>query len=136
MHIEFVNRLDELANVMATIERFSVREGLAKCDRQALELSLDELLTNTISYGYPESEQHKIQVDINIRDNNLETVVQDDGVAFNPFEHEAPDLELSIDERNLGGIGIHLIKKFMDEFSYQRIAGRNVVTLLKALDQG
>lgn len=136
MHIELSNSMEELVNVMATIESFSVREGLAKCDGQALELSLDELLTNTISYGFPDSGQHKIEVDIRISDNKLQAVVQDDGIAFNPFEHKEPDLELPIDERDLGGVGIHLIKKFMDEFSYQRIEGRNVVTLVKALDQG
>jgi anti-sigma regulatory factor (Ser/Thr protein kinase) len=135
MRIELVNKLSELPNVMGMLEKFSASEGLEKTARQAAELSLDELLTNTISYGYSDSEQHEIQIDIGVHDNALKIVVQDDGVAFNPFDQEAPNLNMHIDERDLGGVGIHLVKEFMDDCAYQRVGQRNVVTLLKALGQ-
>jgi anti-sigma regulatory factor (Ser/Thr protein kinase) len=135
MRIELVNKLSELPNVMGMLEKFSASEGLEKTVRQAAELSLDELLTNTISYGYSDSEQHEIQIDIGVHDNALKIVVQDDGVAFNPFDQEAPNLNMHIDERDLGGVGIHLVKEFMDDCAYQRVGQRNVVTLLKALGQ-
>jgi anti-sigma regulatory factor (Ser/Thr protein kinase) len=135
MRIELVNKLSELPNVMGMLEKFSASEGLEKTVRQAAELSLDELLTNTISYGYSDSEQHEIQIDIGVHDNALKIVVQDDGVAFNPFDQEAPNLNMQIDERDLGGVGIHLVKEFMDDCAYQRVGQRNVVTLLKALAQ-
>ena len=135
MRIELANKLSELPNVMGMLEKFSASEGLEKTVRQAAELSLDELLTNTISYGYSDSEQHEIQIDIGVHDNALKIVVQDDGVAFNPFDQEAPNLNMHIDERDLGGVGIHLVKEFMDDCAYQRVGQRNVVTLLKALGQ-
>ena len=135
MRIELVNKLSELPNVMGMLEKFSESEGLEKTVRQAAELSLDELLTNTISYGYSDSEQHEIQIDIEVHDNALKIVVQDDGVAFDPFDQEAPNLNMHIDERDLGGVGIHLVKEFMDDCSYQRVGQRNVVILLKALGQ-
>jgi anti-sigma regulatory factor (Ser/Thr protein kinase) len=135
MRIELVNKLSELPNVMRILEKFFASEGLEKTVRQAAELSLDELLTNTISYGYSDSEQHEIQIDIGVHDNALKIVVQDDGVAFNPFDQEAPNLNMHIDERDLGGVGIHLVKEFMDDCAYQRVGQRNVVTLLKALGQ-
>ena len=135
MRIELANKLSELPNVMGMLEKFSASEGLEKTVRQAAELSLDELLTNTISYGYSDSEQHEIQIDIGVHDNALKIVVQDDGVAFNPFDQEAPNLNLQIDERDLGGVGIYLVKEFMDDCAYERVGQRNVVTLLKTLGQ-
>jgi anti-sigma regulatory factor (Ser/Thr protein kinase) len=136
MRIELANKLSELPSVMRALEKFSASEGLEETVRQAAELSLDELLTNTISYGYSDSEQHEIQIDIEVHDNMLKVIVQDDGVAFNPFDQEAPNLNMHIDERDLGGVGIHLVKEFMDDCTYQRVGQRNVVTLLKALGQG
>jgi anti-sigma regulatory factor (Ser/Thr protein kinase) len=135
MRIELDNSLDEMENVMMALEGFSDSAGLDMRTAQAAEMALDELLTNIISYGYLDSGQHKIAVEMCVEENALQIVVSDDGIPFNPFEQEEPDLDSSIDERDLGGIGIHLVKKFMDEYSYQRLEERNVVTLLKYLGQ-
>lgn len=135
MRIELANNLDEMANVIMALEEFSDSAGLDMRAAQAAEMALDELLTNIISYGYLDSGQHKIVVEMCVEDNALQIVVSDDGVPFNPFEQEEPELDTSIDERNLGGMGIHLVKKFMDEYSYQRLEERNVVTLLKYLGE-
>jgi sigma-B regulation protein RsbU (phosphoserine phosphatase) len=131
MRIELGGRLEEIANVMAALEEFSDSAGLDMGVAQAAELVLDELLTNIISYGFGDAVEHKITVEMLVKANALHIVISDDGICFNPFEQEDPDLESSIDERDLGGLGIHLVKKFMDEYSYQRLEGRNVVTLLK-----
>jgi anti-sigma regulatory factor (Ser/Thr protein kinase) len=131
MRIEFGNRLEEIATVMTALEEFTNSAGLNVGIVQAAELVLDELLTNTISYGFSDAVQHIITVEMLIKASALHIVVSDDGICFNPFEHKDPDLESSIDERDLGGLGIHLVKKFMDEYSYQRLDDRNVVTLLK-----
>jgi anti-sigma regulatory factor (Ser/Thr protein kinase) len=135
MRIELDNSLDEMANVMTAVEDFSDSAGLDMRTAQAAEMALDELLTNIISYGYLDSGQHKIAVEMCVEENALQIVVSDDGIPFNPFDQEEPDLDASIDERDLGGMGIHLVKKFMDEYSYQRLEERNVVTLLKYLGE-
>jgi sigma-B regulation protein RsbU (phosphoserine phosphatase) len=131
MRIELGSRLEEIANVMAALEEFSDSTGLDMGVAQAAELVLDELLTNIISYSFGDAVEHKITVEMSVKANALHIVISDDGICFNPFEQEDPDLESSIDERDVGGLGIHLVKKFMDEYSYQRLKGRNVVTLLK-----
>jgi anti-sigma regulatory factor (Ser/Thr protein kinase) len=100
---------------------------------QAAELVLDELLTNIISYGYTDSDTHQITVELTVVDGAMTIRIVDDGVAFNPFEQDAPDLESSIERRELGGLGIHLVKKFMDDYSYQRSDEFNIVTLSKSL---
>jgi anti-sigma regulatory factor (Ser/Thr protein kinase) len=135
MRIELANSLDEMANVIMALEEFSDSAGLDMRAAQAAEMALDELLTNIISYGYLDSGEHKITVDMCVEENALQIVVADDGIPFNPFEQEEPDLGASIDERDFGGMGIHLVKKFMDECSYQRLEERNVVTLLKYLGE-
>jgi len=135
MRIELGNSLGEMAAVITALEEFSDNENLTVGIAQAAELALDELLNNIISYGYVDSDQHKITVEMSVEENALRIVVSDDGIPFNPFEQKAPDLDLPIEERKLGGLGIHLVKKFMDECSYQRLEERNVVTLLKSLGE-
>ena len=133
MRIELANSLDEMANILMALEEFSGSAGLDLRTAQAAEMALDELLTNIISYGYLDSGKHKIAVEMFVEGGALQMVISDDGIPFNPFEQEEPDLDSSFDERKLGGVGIHLVKKFMDEYSYQRLGARNVVTLLKYL---
>jgi anti-sigma regulatory factor (Ser/Thr protein kinase) len=137
MRIELDNSLDELPPVVALLEEYCGAASLDTEMLQAAELALDELLTNIISYAYPDSSQHRIFVDLSVElctgHNALKIVITDDGIAFNPFQQADPAQGMSIEEQKLGGVGIHLVKKFMDEYSYQRIDGRNVVTLLKYL---
>jgi anti-sigma regulatory factor (Ser/Thr protein kinase) len=133
MQIQIENKLDELAGVMAALEKFADSSGLDVATSQAAELVLDELLANIISYGYTDAGVHQISVELNVIDGAMTIRIDDDGLAFNPFERDAPDLESSIERRELGGLGIHLVKKFMDEFSYQRLDDRNIVILSKNL---
>lgn len=136
MRIELSNKLDELPNVVTALEAFSVDAHMDKAATQAAELALDELLTNIISYGYPDADRHKIFVELSVDRDTLKIVVSDDGIAFNLFEQQEPDQMSSIDQQKLGGFGIHLVKKFMDEYFYQRQDGCNVITLLKYLKPG
>jgi serine/threonine-protein kinase RsbW len=133
MRIELANNLEEIVSVVAAVEAFADGEGLDEVVRQAAELSVDELLTNTISYGYPDAEEHNISLELNVDGDVLRLVISDDAIAFNPFEQKGPNPNLSIDEQKSGGFGIHLVKEFMDDYAYQRLAGRNVVTLVKTL---
>lgn len=135
MRIELASKLDELPKAMAGLEAFSESEGLGVGVAQAAELALDELLSNIISYGCSGSGRHIITVDLSVDESALRIVVSDGGIPFNPFEQEEPDLDLSLEERELGGVGIHLVKKFMDECSYRRQGDRNMVTLSKNLAQ-
>ena len=131
MQIQINNDLDQLTSVMSALEDFCQRTSLDMSTAQAAELVLDELLTNSISYGFPAGGQHTISVELVTQDGVLQIKISDDGIPFNPFEQAAPDLESPVEERELGGIGIHLVKNFMVEYGYERVDGRNVVTLLK-----
>jgi anti-sigma regulatory factor (Ser/Thr protein kinase) len=131
MEIEINNDLDQITLVMSALEEYVARASVDMRTAQAAELALDELLNNSISYGFPDDGRHTISVELETQDDALQIKVVDDGVPFNPFEQTAPDLGGSVEERKLGGVGIHLVSKFMDECGYQRIDEKNVVTLLK-----
>ncbi len=135
MQIQLSNNLSELAGVMAALEDFCDGAGVDMGAAQAAELVLDEFLNNIISYGYLDSEDHRITVDLTIVERVLQIKISDNGIPFNPFEQAEPELESSIEEREIGGLGIHLVRNMMDDYSYVRLNECNVVTLSKRLSE-
>ena len=133
MRIEIANKLDELPVAMAAMEEFAAAAELGREPRHAMEVTLDELLNNIISYGYRDAAEHRIQVELLADSERLTIVISDDAVAFNPFEQDPPDMSQSVDEREPGGFGIHIVRKLMDECAYRRSGERNIVTLCKYL---
>ena len=97
-----------------------------------LNLSLDELITNIVSYGYRDSDEHEIRVTMTEQSGSLVVVLEDDGMAFDPFtDAPEPDLEAGVEERPIGGLGVYLVKTLMDEVAYERLDGRNRITLIQ-----
>ena len=131
--IEFslVNDLRELAGVASTIDEFCAAREVAPEVAYAANLAIDELLTNTISYGYDDDEPHQIAVIVRLEDEGLVVVIVDDGVAFDPTQMSELDVEAPLEERDAGGLGLLLVNQMMDGVAYQRRAGCNVVILTK-----
>ena len=97
-----------------------------------LNISLDELITNIVSYGYQDCEEHEIRVTVSDRGGSLMVVLEEDGIAFNPFTSAPePDLDASIEERRIGGLGVYFVKTLMDEATYERVGNRNRITLIQ-----
>ena len=95
----------------------------------------DELLNNIISYAYPDEDEHEIEIRIELSGNDLVITIADDGIPFNPFQKEDPNIKLSIEDREIGGLGIHLVRQMTDKVSYQRKIDKNVVTLVKTISK-
>jgi serine/threonine-protein kinase RsbW len=95
-----------------------------------VHLALDEVLVNVIRYGYEDEEDHEIQLVATWDDSRLKIEVQDDGKPFNPLEAPEPDIDESLEERKVGGLGIHLVRNMMDELSYRRELDSNILTLI------
>ena len=132
LNLVLKNDLSELPRIAEEIEAHGEgREWPMKWILN-VNLSLDELITNVISYGYEDSGEHEIRVTLTERDGALEVVLEDDGVAFDPLsEAPEPDLGASVEERRIGGLGVHFVKSLMDEVSYERRGGRNRLTLIQ-----
>jgi anti-sigma regulatory factor (Ser/Thr protein kinase) len=98
-----------------------------------MHLVIDELLTNIISYAYLDDEKHDIEIKVELAANRLKVSMVDDGIPFNPLGKETPDTELSLEERKIGGLGIHLVREMMDRVSYRRRIDKNVITVVEFL---
>jgi anti-sigma regulatory factor (Ser/Thr protein kinase) len=100
-----------------------------------VNLALDELFTNIISYGFDDQSEHIIQVLISADNNLLTVVLEDDGIPFNPVDRLSPELPCDLEECKVGGLGIHLVKNLVDEVAYRRSGDKNVLTLKKVIDK-
>jgi anti-sigma regulatory factor (Ser/Thr protein kinase) len=97
----------------------------------SIHLVTEELVVNVASYAYPDGADDYLDVDI-IRDEERITLrFRDGGMPFNPLEREAPDTTLPIEERPIGGLGIYLVRQFMDTVEYEYTNGENILTVMK-----
>ena len=125
------SRLEEIARLAEAVDSaLAERPDLAF----AANLCLEELLTNTILYGLGSTPDREIQVSISMSDQWLEINIKDDAPAYDPFvEAPLPDLELGVDERPIGGLGVHLVKTLMDDVQANYDGSGNLIVLLKTL---
>jgi serine/threonine-protein kinase RsbW len=128
--------LGEVARVNAALAEFADAHAVPASIRRSMNVALDELLTNTLSYGFPGREIGEMTIEVELGTDRLSVTVTDDGGPFDPLGMDAPDTAPSVEERPIGGLGIHLVRRMMDEVSYHRRADRNVVTLAKLLTRG
>jgi sigma-B regulation protein RsbU (phosphoserine phosphatase) len=128
------NQISEIPRVNTAFNEFSERQGMPHGVAGKVNVILDELLTNIVSYAYPDEARHEIKIRAELSEHLLRLVIDDDGLPFNPFLVVAPDTSLPMEEREAGGLGIHLVRKMVDEVSYQRRIDGNSVTLAKRLD--
>lgn len=127
------NNLHEIKRVGEMIETFVTLHGLPTSLVGAYTLAADELLTNVISYGYDDEQEHAIHLQLKCDESALVLRLEDDGRAYNPFAAPPPDLTAELMDRPLGGLGIHLVRQLMDQVEYDRKADKNVVLLTKQI---
>ncbi len=133
-HFTLRNDLQDISQLAERIEAFGEEGALSVQHIYQLNLVLDELLTNIVSYGYDDGLTHEISLRLRAEPGSLTAILRDDGKPFNPLE-EAPAavLDGSIEDRPIGGLGIHFMRTLMDEVVYQRQDGHNQLTLIKHL---
>ena len=124
--------LSEMAKVDEKLDEFAEQFGVPPAIAATFHIIFDDLLNNVISYGYNDEQRHFIDISLELTANSLIVSIADDGVPFNPLAETAPDTTLSIEDRPIGGMGIHLVINMVDDISYQRTADKNVLTLTKS----
>lgn len=115
------------------LEKFSSEYKLPQKILFDINLSLDELVTNIISYGYDDDKDHDILISIAKEEDNIFITLEDEGIEFNPLNTEEPETETELEDREIGGLGIYFVKNKMDRISYERIGGRNILKLEKQI---
>ncbi|HUQ20682.1 MAG TPA: ATP-binding protein [Gemmatimonadaceae bacterium] len=122
--------------VNAALADFAETYSLPEAVRRSVNVAVDELLANVVSHGTGRLAACSVTVDGTLDQDRLTVTLTDDGPPFDPFSQAAPDTTLSVEDRPIGGLGIHLVRELMDEFSYERKDGHNVVVLVKAVGPG
>jgi len=130
---ELKSSLSELDHLCQNLETFGKKFGFSKKLIFEINLALDELFTNIISYGFKDDKEHIIKVTLSPRNNELCLCIEDDGRPFNPIDFETHDVSCSVEECKIGGLGIHIMKKLMDEVCYERCGDKNVLNLKKKI---
>jgi len=132
---ELTNRSSELATLCERLEGIGATLRLSRRSIFEINLAMDEIFTNIISYGYADQAEHAVRVCVSADGDRLTVVVEDDGVPFNPVERPTPQAPDNVESCKIGGLGIHLVKNLVDELSYSRCGGKNILTLKKTVEK-
>ncbi|MGH7287576.1 MAG: ATP-binding protein [Myxococcota bacterium] len=129
--IRLRNRVEELRRVPAALEKFAITERLPLSLLGSLSLVIEEVVCNIVFHAYEDDAEHEIELRLAVEGDALTLEVEDDGRDFDPFSVPAPDLGAPLPVRPVGGLGIALIRRLMDEVRHERRRGRNLLTLTK-----
>ena len=131
--IILANDISEVSRLYEFIEEVGNDFSLTPDIVFNLNLVLEEAVVNIINYAYPKEDHQHIYLSAKMRDDSIVLVLTDTGKEFDPTAAPEADVTLSADEREIGGLGIFLIRQIMNEVKYERIEGKNVLTLEKKL---
>jgi len=129
------SHLPEIATVIEKFETFAEEFGVPRPIAMKFNLMFDDLLNNVISYAYQDDDVHDIEVRMELAGERLIVTITDGGVPFNPLSVVTPRTDLALEDREAGGLGIHLVRNLVDDVSYQRRIDKNVLTLMSHLQQ-
>ena len=132
--IILANDLSEISRLYEFIEGLGEDFSLSPDIVFNLNLVLEEAVVNVINYAYPKEEHESIYLSARMHEGSIILVLTDTGKEFDPTAAPEADVTLSADERQIGGLGIFLIRQIMNKVEYQRINGQNVLRLEKNLD--
>lgn len=126
------NNISELNSIVEAVEELAVDWSLSKKLKGQLNLVVEEIVSNIMKYAYSDGQQHVISVEFCKDDACIELKITDDGKKFNMLEfEEKPDIMASVEDRNIGGLGIHIVTTLMDTVDYKRANGKNILLLTK-----
>ncbi len=121
--------LENLQRFLNSVSACAETEGFDQTRIQEVELALEEALVNIFKYAYPEA-PGEVEVGCGVENDRLMIEVIDSGVPFDLTTSPDPDLVSDVDQRKIGGLGIFLIKKMVDELRYRREGARNILSLV------
>ncbi len=121
------NDLYELQSLMHAMTNFLEDHGVEGPPVYRVNLALEELVTNTIKYGYSDYDPHEINISATIADERVVCVIEDGAREFNPLDQDAP--ESTSEESKVGGLGIHIIRQMLDSMTYRREDRQNILEI-------
>ena len=125
------NNLQQVEQLNGFVKEVTNRLNIDKSLGRQLQLAVEEAVVNVMEYAYPAGTTGDISIRVTSDGHRLKYIISDSGVPFNPTEAATADTTLSAEERPVGGLGIFLVRQLMDSINYERIDGKNVLTLRK-----
>lgn len=130
-----VAKFEEILRLNKELQRFTQLHGIGPDQVFKLELILDELINNVIKHGEPKVPPRSIFITMSKDNECIEVEFSDDATLFNPLNQPEPALDSPLEERPVGGLGVHLVRKLSDEVKYSVHNGRNLIQFSLALDE-
>ena len=131
--IKLKNQVEELKRVARFVKDLGEELGLDMELRMNLNLVMEEMVSNIIFYAYPEGTEGTIELAAESDGKELTCLLSDQGREFDPTLKQDPDLDINPAERNIGGMGIYIVKNIMDEVTYQRLKDKNLLRMKKKI---
>ena len=127
------NKISELEKIAQFIEEIGEELGLSMELQMNLNLVMEEMVTNVIFYAYPQDEEADIELLVKSDGKELTFVLSDQGKEYDPTAKEDSDMSVNPAERELGGMGIFIVNNIMNNVTYQRLEGKNLLTMTKGI---
>ena len=132
--LEIEAKTERLDEVLAFVNGELDKTGCSEAVKTQVDIASEEIFVNIANYAYaPGSGKAKIGLSYSEQDKMFEIVFTDRGIPFDPLAKEDPDTDLSADERQIGGLGIYMVKMSMDKVLYRRENDQNILTIRKVL---
>ncbi|MBR2192480.1 MAG: SpoIIE family protein phosphatase [Bacteroidaceae bacterium] len=129
--ITLPNDVEQVPLLSEFVEGVCEEVGLSMSDIMSMNLAIEEAVVNVMSYAYPKGTEGKVCIDAKANNEWLKFIITDWGKPFDPTIKDDIDITLPAEERLIGGLGIHIVRQTMDSINYERIEGKNVLTLIK-----
>lgn len=133
--VRIKNQIQEISRASLTLNKMGLRFHMNREDLLDCVVSLEEILMNIVTHGYEDTDVHDVTIKMTLHENVLTMIFIDDGIPFNPLELKPPDLDQKLQERPIGGLGIHLVLNLMDQFEYERDGNYNRTVIKKTVKQ-
>ncbi|MBQ8989216.1 MAG: ATP-binding protein [Prevotella sp.] len=131
--IKIKNHVEELERVNQFVEEIGEEMGLSMELQMNLNLVMEEMVSNVIFYAYPEGTEADIELVAESNGKELTFVLSDRGREFDPTAKEDADPDVNPMDRDIGGMGIYIVKNIMNQVTYQRLEGKNLLTMKKEI---
>lgn len=122
---------ESISSVLEFVDDVLLKNNISQSVRNKVEIAVDEIISNIVRCAYPdEAGSVAIEITFDKADRVILRFI-DSGIPYNPLENEPPDTSLPLDERPIGGLGIHMVRSIMEEISYEYTDGQNILTIIK-----